>query len=85
MEIIAVSVVKCPVCGFSAAERMPPDRRVLIYRCDGCRAILNPKPGDCCIFCSYGTVPCPAHQDEAAAVPAAEEADRRRRPRFCNG
>ena len=23
---------------------------------------LKPKPGDCCVFCSYGTVPCPPIQ-----------------------
>jgi hypothetical protein len=24
---------------------------------------LNAKEGDCCVFCSYGDVPCPSTQD----------------------
>nr|WP_304572174.1 GDCCVxC domain-containing (seleno)protein [Salinisphaera sp. LB1] len=24
--------------------------------------MLKPKPGDCCVFCSFGTVPCPSRQ-----------------------
>jgi hypothetical protein len=24
---------------------------------------LRPKAGDCCVFCSYGTVPCPPVQE----------------------
>jgi hypothetical protein len=26
--------------------------------------MLRPKPGDCCVFCSYGSVPCPPIQAE---------------------
>ncbi len=85
MEIINVSVIKCPVCGFSAAEQMPSDRCVFLYRCDGCGAILRPKAGDCCVFCSYGSVPCPSKQEDSAAALSAEEQPRRHRPRFCNG
>ncbi len=32
------------------------------YNCKGCGERLKPKPGDCCVFCSYGTVPCPPMQ-----------------------
>jgi hypothetical protein len=24
--------------------------------------VLKPKQGDCCVFCSYGSVPCPPIQ-----------------------
>ena len=34
------------------------------YMCTGCGAMLRPKPGDCCVFCSYGSVPCPPIQAE---------------------
>ena len=27
-----------------------------------CGAPLKPKAGDCCVFCSYGSVPCPPLQ-----------------------
>nr|CCA81611.1 conserved hypothetical protein [blood disease bacterium R229] len=30
--------------------------------CPGCHALLRPRPGDCCVFCSYGSVPCPPVQ-----------------------
>ncbi len=85
MEIVTTSVLKCPACGFSVAERMPTDRCVFLYRCEGCGTILKPKPGDCCVFCSYGSVPCPSRQLEMSAAPIADEQIRRRRPRFCNG
>jgi hypothetical protein len=27
---------------------------------------LSPKAGDCCVFCSYGSVPCPPVQQGMA-------------------
>jgi hypothetical protein len=27
-----------------------------------CGAVLRPRPGDCCMFCSHGSVPCPPVQ-----------------------
>jgi hypothetical protein len=27
--------------------------------------VLRPKPGDCCVFCSYGSVKCPPQQKAA--------------------
>jgi len=43
---------------------MPTDACQFFYDCTGCGAVLRPKPGDCCVFCSYGTVPCPSIQAE---------------------
>ena len=34
--------------------------------CAGCGALLTPKAGHCCVFCSYGSVPCPPVQDARA-------------------
>ena len=42
---------------------MPTDNCVIRYECVNCKAIITPKKGDCCIFCSYGDVPCPPEQD----------------------
>ena len=56
------SVVTCPVCGHDAAEVMPTDVCINLYDCQGCGAILKPKSGGCCVFCSYGSVPCPPMQ-----------------------
>jgi hypothetical protein len=30
----------------------------LIYECPGCGVMLRPRPGDCCIYGSYGSVIC---------------------------
>ena len=56
------SVLKCPNCGFRAEETMPSDACVHFYDCRRCGTRLKPKPGDCCVFCSYGTVKCPPQQ-----------------------
>ncbi|HEX7197888.1 MAG TPA: GDCCVxC domain-containing (seleno)protein [Dongiaceae bacterium] len=56
------SVIACPSCGYQATERMPMDACQFFYDCRGCGALLQPKPGDCCVFCSYGSVPCPPFQ-----------------------
>ena len=46
----------------SAIEQMPTDACQIVYECRGCTAQLKPKPGDCCLFCSYGSIPCPPVQ-----------------------
>ena len=56
------SVITCPYCGFRASGIMPTDACVFFYECPGCGAQLRPKPGNCCVFCSYGTVKCPPVQ-----------------------
>lgn len=62
MNIITKSTITCPVCGFAKEEEMPADACQFFYECSHCKALLKPKPGDCCVFCSYGTVPCPPVQ-----------------------
>jgi len=60
--IILDSVLTCPRCGFAKAENMPTDACQFYYECESCKALLRPKPGDCCVFCSYGSVKCPPIQ-----------------------
>ncbi|MFY9692442.1 MAG: GDCCVxC domain-containing (seleno)protein [Xanthobacteraceae bacterium] len=57
--MIEQSVITCPRCGTAKTERMPTDACQVVYECMGCGARLRPKPGDCCVFCSYGSVLCP--------------------------
>ena len=57
------SVITCPQCGFSKQEVMPTNTCQYYYECAGCKALLRPKLGDCCVFCSFGTVPCPPIQE----------------------
>jgi len=56
------SVITCPQCGFAKEETMPTDSCQFLYQCTTCQTVLRPKVGDCCVFCSYGTVPCPPKQ-----------------------
>jgi len=60
--IIFQSIITCPHCGFQKEEIMPVDACQYFYQCTGCQQILKPKQGDCCVFCSYGTVVCPPIQ-----------------------
>ena len=61
-EAVLESVLTCPVCGRSATEVMPTDACIYFYECQGCHTVLKPKAGDCCVFCSYGSVKCPPIQ-----------------------
>ena len=56
------SSITCPDCGHRASETMPADACLFFYDCKGCGALLKPRTGDCCVFCSYGDVPCPPVQ-----------------------
>lgn len=58
------STITCPSCGFEAEEEMPLDACIYFYDCRGCGIVLKPKSGDCCVFCSWGSVPCPPKQAE---------------------
>ncbi|HCS19165.1 MAG TPA: hypothetical protein DIW47_01145 [Bacteroidetes bacterium] len=57
------STITCPNCGHTKTETMPSDACVYFYECENCKAQLKPLKGDCCVFCSYGTVKCPPMQD----------------------
>lgn len=61
---ILESELTCPRCGFVAIETMPVDACLYVYNCKGCGHQMKPHPGDCCVFCSYGSIPCPSVQDQ---------------------
>jgi len=52
----------CPKCGHSKEETMPTNACQFFYECESCKKILKPNQGDCCVYCSYGTVACPPIQ-----------------------
>ncbi|WP_430518012.1 GDCCVxC domain-containing (seleno)protein [Aliivibrio sp.] len=64
MSVILESTVTCPACQNTHKERMPEDFCQYFYECSQCGELLKPKPGDCCIFCSFGDVACPPIQIE---------------------
>ncbi len=59
---ILVGTLTCPFCGRSNREAMPEDACLYFYDCPSCGGRLMPRRGDCCVFCSYGDVPCPPVQ-----------------------
>jgi hypothetical protein len=69
------STLTCPSCGHRRVETMPTDACQYFYDCPGCGTLLKPHKGDCCVFCSYGSVPCPPVQ----------EARQTGRPATCRG
>jgi hypothetical protein len=62
LDVVLESTLTCPVCGHVKTETMPSKACQWFYECEACHTVLKPKPGDCCVFCSYGTVPCPPIQ-----------------------
>jgi len=62
VELALRSVITCPECGAAAEEEMPTDACIFFYECKGCRKLLKPAAGDCCVFCSFGSVKCPPVQ-----------------------
>ena len=62
MEIITESIITCPQCGYQKKEVMPVNACQYFYECENCKAIIKPLPGDCCVYCSCGTVKCPPMQ-----------------------
>jgi hypothetical protein len=58
------STLTCPACGWQAAMTMPEDACTFFHPCAGCGVLLEPRHGDCCVFCSYGSVPCPPVQQQ---------------------
>jgi hypothetical protein len=51
---------------------------VFFYDCKGCGERLKPLPGSCCVFCSYGSVPCPPIQEglEPCCAPISDQSSK---------
>ena len=62
MDLELQSMLTCPDCGFEHEETMPTNACLWYWPCPDCGIVHRPKPGDCCVFCSYGTVACPPVQ-----------------------
>jgi hypothetical protein len=56
------STITCPHCRHESEQTMPTNACVFFYDCPSCNTRLKPRSGDCCVFCSYGSVPCPPIQ-----------------------
>ena len=62
MEVVLTSTLTCPECGAKTTADMPTDACQYFWDCPSCNVVLRALPGDCCVWCSYGTVPCPPVQ-----------------------
>ena len=62
MEIKLKSTITCPYCGHKKEETMPTDACQYFYLCENCNKTMKAKEGDCCVYCSYGSTPCPPVQ-----------------------
>lgn len=57
------STLTCPACKAVHPDIvMPTDACQYFWDCPSCGTLLKPLPGDCCVFCSYGSRPCPPVQ-----------------------
>ncbi len=61
-EAVLQSTITCPECGHKKEETMPTNACQYFYDCENCKQVLKPIGEDCCVYCSYGTVPCPPIQ-----------------------
>jgi len=60
--VVLEATITCPECGHAERETMPTDACQWFYDCKRCGAVLKPKPGDCCVYCSWADRPCPPIQ-----------------------
>lgn len=65
MESILISEITCPKCGHKKIETMPTNSCQFFYECEKCKVVLKPLKGDCCVFCSYGSLSCPPIQSRS--------------------
>jgi len=65
--VVLDATITCPLCATRARETMPANACRRFYRCTGCGEMLRPKPGDCCVFCSYADNVCPPTRAERLA------------------
>ena len=65
MQVTLASTITCPNCGHQKNETMPEDSCQFMYQCENCTTFFRPKAGDCCVYCSYGSLQCPSKQLEA--------------------
>ena len=61
-NIAEFSVITCPHCGHRERELMSGESCQFFYDCRGCGELLRANAGDCCVFCSFGSVKCPPRQ-----------------------
>jgi len=64
MDVLPIlySQLVCPACGARQLAHMTIATPEESFACSTCGACFVPGPYDCCVFCCFGTVPCPVAQ-----------------------
>jgi hypothetical protein len=53
-----MATITCPHCATETPAVMPEESCQFFWDCPACGNVLRPKPGDCCVFCSFADTPC---------------------------
>lgn len=63
-------MLTCPVYQHAQTGQMPTDACQWFYKCMNCNChtVLKLLAGDCCVYCSYGSVPCPPIQEQGKSA-----------------
>ena len=61
-NITTTSIITCPKCDFKKEEVMPTESCQFFYTCTNCKELLKALKGDCCVYCSFGSINCPSIQ-----------------------
>lgn len=54
-----INTITCPHCSAAVRELMEYDACVIFLYCPACHSKIEMRPGDCCVFRSYGAASCP--------------------------
>lgn len=67
-EIKFESEITYPICIFQKTETTSLESCQFFYECPSCESVIRPKFGDCCVFCSFGSVTCPPIQKQTLSA-----------------
>jgi len=63
LPMTEAATITCPHCQHQSSEAMPSTACLHFFECPQCRKMLRPRPGDCCVFCSYSDHRCPSRSE----------------------
>ncbi len=65
--MILESILTCPNCSHQKQEKLLENTFPTRFRCGNCQEMAEVKLGDCCIYCSFGDIPCLQSQIEGSS------------------
>lgn len=60
--VVRESTLVCPRCNHGERMMMAENSSLVVHVCQSCGLEMHRLPGNCCLFCTWGTVPCPTAQ-----------------------